>query len=182
MNRESVKMMTIHTAKGLEFECVMIVGMNEGMFPTRQVRTLQQMEEERRLAFVAMTRARSRLILTDAEGKLNSGAYRLPSRFLLDIGEENLLWQPAPSPELLERTQKAIASRPGLLAQAAKGPGWSSGDRIRHKVFGEGTILEVDEAAQSMLVSFDKRNTQRRLSLHVKLEKIGHEETASFLH
>lgn len=182
MNRESVKMMTIHTAKGLEFECVMIVGMNEGMFPTRQVRTLQQMEEERRLAFVAMTRARSRLILTDAEGKLNSGAYRLPSRFLLDIGEENLLWQPAPSPELLERTQKAIASRPGLLAQAAKGPGWSSGDRIRHKVFGEGTILEVDEAAQSMLVSFDKLNTQRRLSLHVKLEKIGHEETASFLH
>lgn len=182
MSKESVKMMTIHTAKGLEFECVMIVGLNEGMFPTRQVRTLQQMEEERRLAFVAMTRARSRLILTDAEGKLNSGAYRLPSRFLLDVGEQNLQWAPRPSEELLERTQKAIASRPGLLPQAAQGPGWQSGDRIWHKVFGEGTILEVDEPAQTMLVRFDKLNTQRRLSMHVKLEKLGHEETASFLH
>lgn len=181
MQKESVKMMTIHTAKGLEFDCVMIVGMNEGMFPVRQVRTLQAMEEERRLAFVAMTRARERLFLTDAEGKTASGAYRMPSRFLLDVGAGNMIWQPAPSAELLERTRRSIAAKPGLTPSASQNS-WQSGDRIRHKVFGEGTILEADEASQSLLVAFDGLNTQRRLSMSVKMEKIGHEDTHSFMH
>ena len=84
--------MTVHAAKGLEFPNVFLCEMNEGIFPSRKVRTHPGMEEERRLAFVAMTRAEQRLFLSEAEGRNLDGSPRYPSRFILDIGEEYLAY------------------------------------------------------------------------------------------
>ena len=91
---DQVKLMTVHTAKGLEFPYVFLCGMNEGIFPSKKTGTLQAMEEERRLAFVAVTRAQKKLFLSEAGGRNFDGSPRFPSRFLLDI-----------DPDLLEFTQ-----------------------------------------------------------------------------
>ena len=77
--------MTVHAAKGLEFPVVFLCELNEGIFPSRKTRTLPGMEEERRLAFVAMTRAEKRLCLSEAEGRNHDGSPRYPSRFALDM-------------------------------------------------------------------------------------------------
>ena len=88
--RDTVKLMTVHTAKGLEFPCVFVAGLNEGVFPSRKVVTPDEMDEERRIAYVAFTRARKRLFLSDAEGVDNDNVCKYPSRFLFDAGMENL--------------------------------------------------------------------------------------------
>ena len=88
--KDQVRMMTVHSAKGLEFPYVFLCGMNEGIFPSRKTNTKQAMEEERRLAFVAVTRAEKGLFLTEAEGRNFDGSMRYPSRFLLDIDEKYL--------------------------------------------------------------------------------------------
>lgn len=94
-NSDKVKLMTVHSAKGLEFPYVFLCAMNEGVFPSKKTDTIQKMEEERRLAFVAMTRAQKGLYLSEAEGRNFDGSPRYPSRFLLDI-----------EPALLDYTQK----------------------------------------------------------------------------
>ncbi|MBP6947310.1 MAG: UvrD-helicase domain-containing protein, partial [Phascolarctobacterium sp.] len=94
-NSDKVKLMTVHSAKGLEFPYVFLCAMNEGVFPSKKTDTIQKMEEERRLAFVAMTRAQKGLYLSEAEGRNFDGSLRYPSRFLLDI-----------EPALLDYTQK----------------------------------------------------------------------------
>lgn len=78
---DRVKLMTVHTAKGLEFPHVFLCAMNEGLFPSKKIRTLPAMEEERRLAFVAMTRAEQGLYLSEAAGRNFDGTDRYPSRF-----------------------------------------------------------------------------------------------------
>lgn len=82
---DKVKLMTVHTAKGLEFPYVFLCAMNEGIFPSKKTSTLQGMEEERRLAFVAVTRAKKRLFISEAQGRNFDGTPRYPSRFILDI-------------------------------------------------------------------------------------------------
>ena len=84
-NSDKVKLMTVHSAKGLEFPYVFLCAMNEGVFPSKKTDTIQKMEEERRLAFVAMTRAQKGLYLSEAEGRNFDGSPRYPSRFLLII-------------------------------------------------------------------------------------------------
>lgn len=81
--RDTVNMMTIHTAKGLEFPVVFVVGLNEGIFPSSRIKNPAEMEEERRLAYVAYTRAENNLILTDSEGRTFDGRFKYPSRFIL---------------------------------------------------------------------------------------------------
>lgn len=80
-NSDKVKLMTVHSAKGLEFPYVFLCAMNEGVFPSKKTDTIQKMEEERRLAFVAMTRAQKGLYLSEAEGRNFDGSPRYPSRF-----------------------------------------------------------------------------------------------------
>ena len=80
---DQVKLMTVHAAKGLEFPYVFLCSMNEGIFPSRKVRTLPGMEEERRLAFVALTRAERGLYLSEADGRNFDGSPRYPSRWRL---------------------------------------------------------------------------------------------------
>ena len=115
---DKVRMMTIHAAKGLEFPHVFLCGMNEGIFPSRKVRTRQAMEEERRLAFVALTRAEQGLSLSAAGGRNFDGAPRYPSRFLLDIDPALLDCTGEFSEGLIREARAAIeSSQRDLLAQ-----------------------------------------------------------------
>lgn len=173
LSEKKVKMMTIHTAKGLEFPVVILVGLSENMFPSRQTKTLEQMEEERRLAFVAMTRAKKELYLSEAEGNLVQGGYRYPSRFISDIGEPVLNWSPKPGEDLLKRAEQVVESKPLLSGRLRENELLMPKDRVLHKVFGEGTVLETDLEKMSYLIHFDSLNTVRRLSVKAALKKIG---------
>jgi hypothetical protein len=90
---EAVKLMTVHAAKGLEFPYVFLVSMEEGVFPSKKTRDRKGMEEERRLAFVAVTRAKDGLFISDSEGKNFDGSFRFPSRFILDIDKDLLNYE-----------------------------------------------------------------------------------------
>lgn len=168
---DKVKLMTVHSAKGLEFPNVFLCGMNEGIFPSRKTRTLAAMEEERRLAFVAVTRARDRLYLTEAEGINLNDSFRYPSRFLLDMGE-TVYWADEPEPSLLAHTREYIQFQMDRMEGKERG-GFQKGDRIRHRFFGEGTIEEVDKDRGAWRVHFDRMGTDRWISFQVKMEKIG---------
>ena len=98
---ESVTLMTIHAAKGLEFPWVYVVGMEEGIFPGSSAQyDEEELEEERRLCYVAMTRAKEKLTLTNARQRMLYGrtSTNWPSRFLEEIPEENLRWLSKPQP------------------------------------------------------------------------------------
>ena len=132
--QDKVKLMTIHTAKGLEFPYVFLCAMNEGIFPSKRTSTLPGMEEERRLAFVAMTRAREGLYLSGAEGWNFDGSPRYPSRFLLEIDPALLVFVREPRPGLAEQAKDAISQRTARLEEAADCR-FAPGQRVRHSVF-----------------------------------------------
>ena len=169
---DKVRLMTVHTAKGLEFPYVFLCGLNEGIFPSRKTRTPEAMEEERRLAFVAMTRAEKGLYLSDAEGLHIDGSLRYPSRFIFDI-EPELLEFTAPLPEKLVRDAKdyICASSRRLLRQAEPAA-FRAGTRITHRVFGDGTIVALDAEKGAYVIHFDELATNRSISFRVKLQQL----------
>lgn len=169
---DKVRLMTVHTAKGLEFPYVFLCGLNEGIFPSRKTRTPEAMEEERRLAFVAMTRAEKGLYLSDAEGLHIDGSLRYPSRFIFDI-EPELLEFTAPLPEKLVRDAKDYirASSRRLLRQAEPAA-FREGTRITHRVFGDGTIVALDAEKGAYVIHFDELATNRSISFRVKLQQL----------
>lgn len=166
---DKVKLMTVHASKGLEFPHVFLCGMNEGIFPSRKVRTLEGMEEERRLAFVAMTRAERGLYLSEAAGSNLDGSPRYPSRFLLDV-DQKLLDYTEPVPEGLigeVRTYLKLSAREMAMEKASL---YEPGQRVRHRIFGEGTVLEADREKRAHVIQFDELETPRRISFRVELE------------
>ena len=167
---DKVKLMTVHAAKGLEFPYVFLCGMNEGVFPSRKTRTLPGMEEERRLAFVAVTRAEKRLFLSEAEGRNLDGSPRYPSRFLLDIGAENLEFTAPPREGLICEARDYIAVSERFLPEEEQKAGFAVGARVRHAVLGEGTVVEVDAEKGAHIVKFDTVATPRAISFRAKLE------------
>ena len=169
---DKVKLMTVHAAKGLEFPYVFLCGMNEGIFPSRKVRTLQGMEEERRLAFVALTRAEKGLYLSEADGRNFDGSPRYPSRFLLDIDQELLTYTRPPEEGLIREARYAIASSERYLPEDDSASIFSVGQRVRHQMFGLGTIVEVDRERGAHVVQFDEMATPRRISFRARLEKM----------
>ena len=169
---DKVKLMTVHAAKGLEFPYVFLCGMNEGIFPSRKVRTLQGMEEERRLAFVALTRAEKGLYLSEADGRNFDGSPRYPSRFLLDIDQELLTYARPPEEGLIREARYAIASSERYMPQDDSAITFSVGQRVRHQMFGPGTVVEVDMERGAHVVQFDEVATPRRISFRAKLEKL----------
>ena len=173
VSRNKVKMMTIHSAKGLEFPCVFLCGMNEGILPSRKVKTLQAMEEERRLAFVAVTRARDRLFLSEADGRGFDGSPRYPSRFLLDIDPSLLVMTEPPREGLLPETRAYVAMMDKRNLRDENRTFLSPGARVRHRVFGEGTIISCDEEESSYRILFDGMATERSLSSSAPLEITG---------
>ena len=169
---DRVKLMTVHAAKGLEFPYVFLCGMSEGIFPSGKVRTRPAMEEERRLAFVAMTRAERALYLSAAGGRHFDGSPRYPSRFILDIGRERLTYTEEPPEELLREAGEFIESSGRYLPEEDGAGLFAVGQRVKHSVFGTGTVTEADAGTGAYVIQFDGMETPRRISFRVRLEPV----------
>lgn len=169
---DQVKLMTVHAAKGLEFPYVFLCGMNEGVFPSRKIKDLLGMEEERRLAFVALTRAEKGLFLSGAAGRNFDGTPRYPSRFVLDIGEDLLEYAEPLRDTLVADAREYIANKEKYMPENLKSMLLPPGTRVLHAYLGAGTILEVNADKGAYLVQFDTLPTPRTISFRVKLEQI----------
>lgn len=169
---DKVRFMTVHAAKGLEFPYVFLCGMNEGIFPSGRIRTKDEMEEERRLCFVAMTRAEKKLYLSEASGRDFDGSPRYPSRFLLDIDEALLDFTKPPREGLIADARAYITGRQKRLADDEP-VAYQRGMRVKHAIFGPGVLLETDAKSGFNVVRFDDMPTARRISYRVKLEILG---------
>ncbi len=165
--RSLVTLMTLHNAKGLEFRAVFLIGMEEGVFPHSRSLEEQGLEEERRLAYVGLTRAKERLTLTHAASRSLWGArgYNLPSRFLDELPQEEI-----------ERERLRPASWSGYgaptVAVRRNFPDLSTGDSVRHSTLGEGVVTRI-EADGTVTVRFAEDGVERRLMLdYAPLEKV----------
>ncbi len=166
---DKVRLMTVHAAKGLEFPYVFLCGMNEGIFPSRKVHTLEGMEEERRLAFVAMTRAKKRLFISEAGGNTFEGIPRYPSRFIMDIDPGLIEFTEKPDEKMMASVRKFIENESRHLKGAERLNLLEKGLRVEHAILGVGTILDINLDEESYLVKFDSMETPRQISMKVKL-------------
>ncbi|WP_027010247.1 UvrD-helicase domain-containing protein [Conchiformibius kuhniae] len=149
--QDAVQLMTVHAAKGLEFDAVFVSGLEEGRFPGEQsLGDAEAIEEERRLMYVALTRAKRRLYLSMAQQRMLHGMTRtgVPSRFVGEI-PENLLHFLSPKPA---RRGAGHFDRFGAAQTAAAGGGFYAGLRVRHTKFGKGVVLAAREAGGSVRV------------------------------
>ena len=143
----SVTLMTLHNAKGLEFGHVFVVGMEEGTFPHARSLDEHNLEEERRLAYVGITRARETLTLTHAKLRSSWGEreYRMPSRFLSEIPDE---YKSGMVPTFANASGRggwgmALPGGGGPERAASGGTAYRTGERVRHARFGVGEVVEA---------------------------------------
>jgi DNA helicase-2/ATP-dependent DNA helicase PcrA len=172
-----VILMTLHSAKGLEFESVFLAGMEEGLVPhSRSLESSEALEEERRLCYVGMTRAMDRLQLSWAQSRQVFGQRRLsqPSRFLEEIPRERVRVTgsgraPAPAPRPARSRPEPAAERP---APPGPLPELRPGVRVRHPLFGVGTVLRSDGAGDDLkvTVSFTGIGAKRLVARYAGLE------------
>lgn len=168
----AVKLMTVHTAKGLEFPYVFICGLDEGMFPSKRTSSFEAMEEERRLAFVAMTRAEKGLYLSDAEGRGLDGSFRYPSRFVFDIDRQLMDYSTELDPGLKADAQRYISSAHNRLKGLSRQQRLNVGDRVRHDIMGNGVIEDIDEERMAYVVKFDELPTTRKINFNANLKEV----------
>ena len=145
---DSIKLMTCHIAKGLEFPFVFVCMLNEGIFPSAKAQKKEEMEEERRVAYVAFTRAKNRLFLSDAGYNQLDGSQLATSRFVFDIDEKLFAKKGEITPEYLQWAKEYVEiQRQKLLNQGniIKNSSFNVGDVIMHPVLGEGIIDEVTD-------------------------------------
>lgn len=150
-----VTLMTIHSAKGLEFDTVFVVGLEENLFPGQQAAdSPREIEEERRLFYVAVTRAERHLFVTYAKSRLHYGTMEFsnPSRFISDLGREFVVfgsgrttYKPAKKDVELPWSKPRVSVRPQETPASQTGPayGISAGQHVQHERFGPGVVLEV---------------------------------------
>ncbi|BAL84956.1 putative ATP-dependent DNA helicase C-terminal region fragment (plasmid) [Selenomonas ruminantium subsp. lactilytica TAM6421] len=171
---DKIKLMTVHAAKGLEFPYVFLCGLNEGIFPSRKTRTRQAMEEERRLAFVAVTRAKKRLYLSAASGLNFDASVRYPSRFLLEIDDKLLEYAKPISDTTRQDAQSYIKGMEKRMEQGSveKKAAFAVGDRVIHRIMGEGEILDINNDKGAYVIKFEDIDTPREISFKAKLEKV----------
>jgi DNA helicase-2/ATP-dependent DNA helicase PcrA len=156
-----VTMMTLHTAKGLEFPVVFLTGMEEEVFPHQRALTdPRELEEERRLAYVGITRAEQRLYLTRAVSRNWYGrpAFHSPSRFLSEIPSSLIEWKRDAAATSAASTSSSarLASRPGVNAIGNRAvPALTAGDRVNHDKFGLGTVVSADGHGDSAEAKID---------------------------
>ncbi|MDG1733679.1 MAG: DNA helicase II [Thalassotalea sp.] len=171
----AVQLMTLHSAKGLEFPLVFIVGMEEGMFPSQQsAEDLVRLEEERRLCYVGMTRAMQKLYLTHAESRRLYGQekYHRQSRFLKEIPDkfvdEVRMKNQAVKPKTTGRFSNTITM------ETFENTGFKLGQRVSHSKFGEGTVLNFEgTGAQSRIqVNFEGTGSKWLVVAYARLEAI----------
>ena len=169
-SEDCVQLMTLHSAKGLEFKQVFLVGLEEGLFPSQQsVDDTGRLEEERRLCYVGMTRAMQQLYLTYAESRRLYGreTYPRPSRFLREI----------PAELLQEVRMRATISRPVNAVQAKSAKfqtqgSYKLGQRVSHAKFGEGVVLQIEgEGAQERVqINFKSAGVKWLMLAYAKLD------------
>jgi DNA helicase-2/ATP-dependent DNA helicase PcrA len=167
VERSLVTLMTLHNAKGLEFRAVFLIGMEEGVFPHSRSIEEQGLEEERRLAYVGLTRAKERLTLTHAASRSlwGSRGYNLPSRFLDELPQEEI------ERERLRPTSWSGYGAPTVSVRRNV-PDLSTGDSVRHSTLGEGVVTRI-EADGTVTVRFAEDGVERRLMLdYAPLEKV----------
>jgi len=175
-----VTLMTLHTAKGLEFPTVFLTGMEEGVFPhSRTLGEKNELEEERRLAYVGLTRARERLYLSRAEYRSAWGApnYNPPSRFLEEIPENLIEWNKSASgftSPPISRKKYSSPPPPRATGKQSSGLQLSIGDRVSHDTFGLGTVIAVSgegEKAEAT-INFGSYGEKRLLLRYAPVDKL----------
>ena len=151
--------MTIHNAKGLEFDTVLITGLEEGLFPHVRSDTPETLEEERRLFYVGLTRARRHLTLTHAESRRDARRARLPAAVAVpgEIPADALAEPPGG-----RRPQRQTWAGAAMDAPA-RGAAFATGDSVLHATFGEGVVTGIDGGGDLVRVRFAQDGSERRL-------------------
>jgi DNA helicase II / ATP-dependent DNA helicase PcrA len=165
-----VTLMTLHNAKGLEFRAVFMIGMEEGVFPHSRSLEENSLEEERRLAYVGMTRAKEWLTLTHASARALYGSrnYNLPSRFLDELPQDELHRE-----RLRPTSWSGYGSPTARIQPRGETPELATGDSVRHQTLGEGIVTAV-EPGGVVSVRFAGEDADRRLVLdYAPLERVG---------
>jgi DNA helicase-2/ATP-dependent DNA helicase PcrA len=188
---DKVTLMTVHSAKGLEYENIFVTGMDDGIFPSsRSFDSEDDMEEERRLAYVAITRAKKRLYLTNARQRMLFGQtqHNVTSRFMREIGSELVEKHDnaAAMKQQMESSDKSVtevhsATLQQQLARSKKSTGapkeaveYTAGEKVSHSIFGEGVIVSVKPMANDFMleIAFDKVGTKKIMANYAKLKKL----------
>ena len=193
-NDDQVALMTLHAAKGLEFPVVFLVGMEDGLFPlSRALMEDDQLEEERRLAYVGITRAKRELFLTNAYSRMMYGRMQNnpPSRFLEEIDQDDLdiensvpitfsndnyQTQTAPFANSDERARAQVYT-PKIKPAGAVGAekkGWNVGDQVEHKSWGRGVVTKVNGKGEDMEldIAFSGKGIKRLLAAFAPIKKV----------
>jgi DNA helicase-2/ATP-dependent DNA helicase PcrA len=196
---ERVTLMTVHAAKGLEFRAVFVVGLEENLFPSQFCVKPSEIEEERRLLYVAITRAMERCYLSFARQRFRNGqiAFNSPSRFLKDIDRQYMELSRPASPDRIQTAarpqteyrpnytvnpsvspQRGLSAMRSVSAAVSQQSGlFAPDDRVTHRVFGLGTVVRVyrDEVTENdkIEIRFDTQGTKTLLLTHAKLEKVN---------
>ena len=185
-NTDAVTMMTIHSAKGLEFTNVFSIGMEDGIFPSaRCLNSEEELEEERRLAYVAITRAKKRLFVSSASQRMVFGSTQrnFTSRFIKEI--DRSLIDKKDNTVITEDDKSGVREIKSMSLQQQKAQHkhkntntaaveYTVGERVKHNIFGEGTIVSAKKmASDSMLeIAFDKVGTKKIMATFAKLQKL----------
>lgn len=194
-NSDYVVLMTLHSAKGLEFPYVYLAGMEDGLFPSYMsitADTQEELEEERRLCYVGITRAMKKLTMTSARKRMMHGEtqYNRMSRFLSEVPEELVENGKPKEKQTVEvpKNQEYFKAREAFRTKAfempkpvqqftvagGKGPGYDVGDRVRHKKFGDGLVTAIVEGGRDyeVTVQFDGAGVKKMFAMFAKMQKI----------
>jgi DNA helicase-2/ATP-dependent DNA helicase PcrA len=158
---DRVKLMTIHTAKGLEFPYVFLCGFSDGVLPSYMSMKERRLEEERRLTYVAITRAEKAFYMTESEGyNFQTGMYKFPSRFLWEIKENLYVRQGVLPQEIIDLAKKQIEYESELLNPDPI-PVLEIGDIVSFSAWGKGKVIEKDNEKNVYMIEFEKINGVR---------------------
>ncbi|MDQ1164634.1 ATP-dependent exoDNAse (exonuclease V) beta subunit [Flavobacterium sp. SORGH_AS 622] len=173
-NQDKVRLMTIHISKGLEFPYVFLCGFTEGVLPSAlsiKERRKRAIEEERRLMYVAVTRAEKRFYITDSEGfNFTTGLNKYPSRFLFEIKEEFYVRKGKLSAEIMQTAKSAAA------AKTSEDTAFTVGDLVMHPVWNKGKIQNVDKEKNQYMVHFFEMGKEKPIDFAFRFLTAGSEE------
>lgn len=188
-DENSISLMTMHAAKGLEFPVVFVVGLDEGLFPGKRSIDEGNVEEERRLFYVGITRAREKLFLTSSKSRRNYGkpVFYKPSRFIDEIIDKVKVEEDANSYGFIsreyektmaedymrEKTRQSVLNKK-LIKTDASSSDFQVGDKIRHSKWGEGMVVQIkkQDNGNELVVAFDKKGLKKLNQDYAPIEKI----------
>ena len=183
-NQPRVTLLTIHAAKGLEYRVTLIVGLEEGLFPSAFCQQVREIEEERRLLYVAITRSMERCFLMNAKQRFRNGqvTFTTPSRFLKDIDRQFILNQddaqrPSPITHRSSPISSHLTPTTGAKEKSKRKAirsEWTKDDRVIHRVFGAGTVLDVyrENDNDKIDIQFDEVGKKTLLVTYAKIERL----------